>query len=195
MSFFPPEFNPREPTVGMLDLVKINTSGLPGYFMLGSDGTFKDKNGIVWHGSQTVSSSRLQSALDGLAPVGNIALSFFQDPEADNVIDSIKDEGDDYVKGKKIEFYIQPICSMEDFYNPQVAPILWMTRIMRTITYSASGAQNRTLGVTFEPWSERRQAARGLTYNTTGHSELIGEANPSFEFMPTNDFEEEKLFG
>ncbi len=49
--------------------------------------------------------------------------------------------------------------------------------------------------LTFEAWTENRRAARRIILNTEGHANLIGEANPSLEMIPTVDFEEEKLFG
>ncbi|WP_245597408.1 hypothetical protein [Leisingera caerulea] len=156
---------------------------------------FTDINGDKWFGTQLASVSSLASALDGQAPEGSLTLSFFQDPDADNLIAQVKELGLQYIKGRPITFYIQPINSQSEFYAPAVAPVQWLQRTMRTLVFRESGAQDRSISVTFEAWSENRRASRRIILNTEGHAKLIGEENPSLEFMPTDDFEEEKLFG
>jgi hypothetical protein len=80
-------------------------------------------------------------------------------------------------------------------YAPAVPPIQWMRRTMRTLKFQAEGAQGRSITVTFEAWTEQRRGARRIVLNTQGHAQLIGSKNPSFQFMPTTNFQEEKLFG
>lgn len=195
MSFFPDGYSRQDDVLGVLDLCEIDTPDGPARFIIGTDGIFTDINGNQWVGTQLASVSSLASALDGQAPEGSLTLSFFQDPEAADLIAQVKELGLDYIKGRTITFYIQPITSQAEFYAPTMAPVQWMQRIMRTLVFSASGAQDRSISVTFEAWSENRKAARRTILNTEGHAKLIGEANPSLEFMPTDDFEEEKLFG
>ncbi|SFD97585.1 hypothetical protein [Salipiger profundus] len=130
-----------------------------------------------------------------MAPAGRASLAYFQDPDADNLIASIKSQGADYVSGRDIAFYVQPVRSFGEMYKPTTAPIKWMKRVMRTITFSIQGPVQREISVSFEAWSENRRTARRIAYNTAGHASLIGESNPSLEFIPTTDFEEEKLFG
>jgi len=195
MSFFPEEFNPRDDVLGALDLCEIDTPDGPARFMIGADGLFTDTSGNEWYGSQLASVSSLGSAIGGAAPEGSLTLSYFQDPDAADLISQVKDLGLDYIAGRSITFYVQPINSQTEFYAPTVAPHQWMQRTMRTLVFTANGAQDRSISVTFEAWSEDRRSARRIVLNTEGHAKLIGEANPSLEFMPTSDFEEEKLFG
>lgn len=194
MAFFPDSYNPRDDVVGFLSLVKIYTTLGEGNFLIGDNITFTDMNGTPWYGCKLIKVSRLQSAINGIAPTGEIKLSFIQDPEDTDLITELQTYGDSTIKGQKIEFYIQPINAVEDFYAPKLAPQLFLTRIMRSVRFSSSGAQEREAAITFESWSERRNAARNITYSTVGHSELIGYTNPSLEFMPTTDFKEQKLF-
>ncbi|MFY0620037.1 hypothetical protein [Shimia sp.] len=188
-------WNPRDDVVGVLNLVNIHTEDGEFGFLLAQDGVFVDVNGKHWYGSTLLSSPKLQSAIDGVAPAGEISVSFFQQPDAPDLVDQMLSLGVDYVNGHKIEFYLQPICSMAEFSAPTIAPQLELTRTMRKLSYRASGAEDRSIGLSFEPWSEERRAARRITLNTDGHAKLLGAANPSLEYMPTQDFEEEKLFG
>jgi hypothetical protein len=195
MSFFPANYDPRDDVIAMLDLVELDTPDGPARFIIGTDGMFTDTSGNVWTGSQLIKVSSLQAALDGKAPEGSLTLSFFQDPNADSLIEQIKDLGVDYIAGRPITFYFQPIRSQAEFSAPTIAPIQWMQRTMRTLTFKAGGAQDRSITLSFEAWAENRRTARRIMLNTEGHKSLIGETNVSLEFMPTTDFEEEKLFG
>lgn len=195
MTFFPSDYDPRDIVSGVLDLCLVDTTDGPARFLLGTDGRFTDTNGDIWYGSQLIGVSSLAAAIGGDAPEGNLTFSFFQDPDADDLITELRAQGLDYVKGRDITFYVQPVRAMEEFYAPTSAPIQWMVRTMRTLTYVATGAQNRSISVSFEAWSENRKSARKLTLNTNGHATLIGEANVSLSYMPTDDFEEDKLFG
>lgn len=195
MSLFPPDFDLRADTVGILDLVEVDTPQGPGRFLIGVDGIFRDVNGNEWVGSQLVSVGSLKSAIDGIAPEGTATLSFFQDPNAKNLIAQIRAQGTDYIKGRKITFYVQPLASMAEFYAPKTPPIQWMQRVMKNVAFSAQGALDRSISLTFEAWSEYRRSARRIAMNTEGHAQLTGSPNPSLEFAPTVDFQEEKLFG
>ena len=195
MSFFPTGFNPRDLSIGMLDLVNISTPGGEHGFLLGADGAFTDVNGKVWWGSTLFSVTGLQSAIDGIAPEGAITLSYFQDPNAPDLIDQVRALGLPYLKGRDITFYVQPLASIAEMSAPVWAPIPWLKRTVQSLTFTATGAQDRSITLSFESWAADRAAARRIVLNTEGHAQIIGEANPSLEFMPTVDFQEEKLFG
>lgn len=195
MSFFPADFDPRDEVIAVLDLVEIDTTEGAYRFLIGTDGVFRDSAGNEWWGSALASVSGLESAINGVAPEGQIVMSFFQDPSMPDLIAEMKDQGVDYIAGQEIRFFLQPIRSQAEFRAPTTPPVQWMTRIMRQLTYTFSGAQNRQIGVSFETWAEHRKSARRIVLNTEGHEALTGSANPSLEFIPTVNFEEEKLFG
>lgn len=195
MSFFPSGFNPRDHRAGLLDLCLIDSTAGVGRFIIGADGVFTDTNGDQWFGSQLINAGSLGASIGGAAPEGSLTLSYFQDPNADDLISDIKELGVSCIEGRAITFYVQPVGSMAEFYAPTVAPIQWMQRTMRTLTFSADGAQGRSISLTFEAWTEQRKGSRRVVLNTQGHAQLIGESNPSLEFIPTVDFQEEKLFG
>ena len=195
MSFFPNGYDSGGAIHGALDLCEIDTPDGPARFIIGTDGVFVDTDGNRWFGTQLASVSSLGSAMEGQAPEGNVTLSYFQDPDADDLITQVRALGLTYIEGRPITFLVQPIGSMEEFYAPKVAPVQWMQRTMRTLGISASGAQDRSISLGFEAWTEKRRASRRIVLNTEGHAKLIGEANRSLAFMPTTDFEEEKLFG
>ena len=188
-------FDPRDDVVGVLDLVNVNTADGDVGFLLGTDGIFTDVTGKRWYGSTLLSASRLQSAINGKAPSGTIGLSYIQDPDQPDLIDQIKAQGGAYLIGRPVTFYWQPLHDMAEFYAPTIAPQMFLSRIMRTVTMTAEGAQTRQISVGFEAWTEDRRAARRIPLNTEGHARILGAPNPSLEFMPTDAFEEEKLFG
>lgn len=180
--------------IGKLEMVNINTPDGDFGFLIGTDGKFVDANGKVWYGSQMISASALEAAYNGVAPRGEMTLAFFQDPDAPDLVDQIKALGRDYVLGREITFYTQPFTEPAQLYAPTLQPILVMKRTMRSIRFNANGPQDRTISVTFESLWERRRQSRRFVYNTTDHSKLIGTTNPSLEFIPTVDFQEQKLF-
>lgn len=195
MTFFPDDYDPRDPVAAVLDLCEVDTPDGPARFILGTDGVFTDVNGNTWVGSQLLGVGGLESAIGGQAPEGEITLSYFQDPDASSLISELRALGVDYIAGRPIRFLIQPIRTMAEFTAPTVAPHQWLERTMRVLTFAASGALDRSITVSFEAWSEDRQGALRIVLNTEGHAQLTGAANPSLEFMPTDNFQEEKLFG
>lgn len=190
-----PGFDLRAAVVAVLDLVDIETAEGAFGFLIGTEGRFVDVTGKVWVGSTVLEVSRLQSAIDGVAPGGAIGLRFFQDPEAPDVVAALRARGPDYLQGRAIRFLWQPLGSLAEFQAPRLPPQPWLRRTMRRVSYSATGAQDRAIRVDFESWAEDRRAARRLTLDPAGHARLIGAPNPSLAFRPTDDLEEEKLFG
>ncbi|QDC11283.1 hypothetical protein FHY55_19490 [Oceanicola sp. D3] len=189
------QWNPRDQVVGILDLVNINTPDGDFGFMIGTDGAFTDINGKTWVGSAMLQVGRLQSAIDGVSPSGSLDMAFFQDPDQGELIAEIKELGLDYLNGREATFYWQPLASVEELYAPVLPPQLWLTRIMRRVTYAMTGPLDRRMSLGVESWAESRRSARRITLSTEGHGILIGEANPSLEFMPTSNFQEQRLFG
>ncbi|MDJ0631052.1 MAG: hypothetical protein QNJ44_22530 [Rhodobacter sp.] len=193
MSFFPAGFDPRADVVAVFQLVNINTTDGDFGFLVGTDGRFRDVNGKDWWGSQLIGSGPLETSIGGTAPRGEISLSYFQDPEAGDLISQIKALGNDYVKDRPITFYVQPFFNQE-YQAPQIAPIQRARRFMRSITYQFDGPLGRRISVGFETELERRQRARRMVYNTVDHARLTGSANPSLELMPSDSLQDEKLF-
>ena len=195
MSFFPASFDPRDPAARILYLANVNTPDGDFGFMLGADGRFTDKTGKVWHGSQLISSDDLELSLQGTAPSGNLTLAFIQDPDAPELIDQVRALGADYIDGREITFYVQPLLSVNELYAPTLAPVKFLTRIMRKLTFSLSGAQDRSITLSFESPFETRNGQRRMVYNTTDHSQLVGAANPSLTYIPTDNRRDEKIWG
>lgn len=195
MSFFPAGFDPRDPAAGLLRLASLETpDGVHG-FMIGTDGRFVSSDGRVWFGSQLISAGDTEMAIGGTAPSGNLSLSFLQDDQAPDLITEIRALGVDYVAGRKIRFYVQPLAALEEFWAPVLAPVLFATRTLRKISTSASGAQDRSISVSFEGPFEFRNGMSRLIYNTADHSLLVGAANPSLTFIPTDNRRDEKIWG
>ena len=195
MSFFPPEFDPRAEVVAVLDLVMIDTPDGPARFLLGVDGRFRDIDGDDWWGCTLISGTDLEMSIGGTAPSGSLTLSFEQDDLSDVLVSEVRALGQAYVDGRAITFLVQPLTAMEEFWAPLLAPITVAVRTARGVTFSAAGAQQRALTLSFEGPAAGRNEARGWTYCTTDHALLTGAANPSLELMPTDLWQEQKLFG
>ena len=195
MSFFPPEFNPRDQVVAAVTLVALDTPDGVARFLPGIDGVFTDINGNVWQGSSILELSEIEMSINGSAPSGKAGLSYFQDPAAPDLIAKIKALGAAYVQGRALTIYVQPFTDLAQFHAPVIAPIQLAQRFMTTLEFQATGAEVRRISVNFEgPFADRR-AARQTYYNVADHSRYLGYANPSLEYMPTVDYQEEKLFG
>ena len=195
MSFFPVGFDPRAEVVAYLDLVEIDTDDGPFGFLLGIDGKFTSTDARVWWGCSIAAGSDLEMAIGGAAPSGNLRLSFFQDPDAPDLVAQVHALGLDYVKNRPVRFYMQPLLSLAEFYAPSLAPLLVAQRTSASLSATISGPLQRSLSLGFEGPFLGRNSARGLKYTTEDHAILAGAANPSLAFMPSDMAVEEKLFG
>lgn len=185
----------RDPVVAKLDLVNLSTADGDFGFIVGLDGKFRDVNGKTWIGSSLIRASGQESALNGKAPAGEVSMSFYQDPSMPDLVAQIRALGVQYIQDRAISFYVQPLGSVAEFYAPKRPPVLVYKRRMKSLSFGVDGDQTRTLTVSFESaWENRRSALRRI-YNTSDHSATLGYANPSLEFVPTNNYQEEKLFG
>ena len=195
MSFWPEEFDPSADAVGFLTLCIVETSDGEFGFMPGIDGLFTDINGVTYWGSSLMSVPSLTYGIQGTAPAGSIAMTFFRDPNAPDVIGQLRGQGVSYVYGRQIRFYAQPINSHTEFSAPTMAPRLFAVREMRRLSFEATGAVQRRITLEFEgPYAGRNEASN-LVWSTTDHAALCGAVNPSLQFMPNSNFEEEKLWG
>lgn len=195
MTFFPSGLDPRDEIVAMFHLVEITTTEGAARFMIGTDGVFTDASGNEWRGSQLFDASPLQIGLNGENPSGEVGFSYFQDPDAPDLIADLKSSGAALVNGQPIKFYVQPFAALADMHAPTIAPILFLTRTMRSLKFTRTGSTGRRIAVTFEgPW-EQRTRTRRLQYTTEDHARLTGSANPSLELMPQDTMQDEKLFG
>lgn len=192
---FPEGYDIADPASLHLNLASAEIDGKYHRFIVGTDGRFTDVRGREWFGSQLISSGDLEVSLQGIAPSGSLTLSFIQDPDAPELIEQVRELGAEYVDGWPIRFYIQPLLSMDEFHAPTLDPILYLTRTMRKITYTLSGAQNRSMSLSFESVFEARNGARRRVYNTTDHSQMVGSANPSLMYIPTDNRRDEKIWG
>jgi hypothetical protein len=191
----PAGIDPRAQGLGALELVEIDTPDGAARFLLGQDGSFQDVNGLWWRGARLGSVTELQSALQGAAPSGRLTLSYFQDPAAPDLVGQLQALGADYVRGREVRFLVQFFHDPGEVVAPTTAPVLWLTRIMTELSFSASGPRDRSIAVGFETAAQYREAARRLQFNIDGHASLIGYPNPSLTYAPTIDYQEEPLFG
>lgn len=195
MSFWPSGYDPRAEVIGYIRLVSIDAPSGLARFMVGQDGIFTDANGNQWFGSQLLQPSALTLSRDGKAPEASLSLSYFQDPDAPDLIDQIKESGDDAVRGSIVRFYMQPIGSVEEFTVPVFQPVLRGTRTAAGLRYEAHGDTVRKITLTIEGPLRARVSRRGYVYTVADHAALTGSENPSLRYMPQRDRQTEKLYG
>lgn len=195
MSFFPEGFNPRDDIYGVIGLIEVETPDGPARFMAGTTGVFRDAKGREWVGSQLLEANELEWSRGGEAPEGTISMSFFQDPQAPDLIAQMRELGAGYLEGRKIRYFVQPLRNIEEFYAPKLPIILIATRIAGSISYEMQGDIARRMTLSVEGPLAGRRATRSRFYSVEDHSRLVGSANPSLQFMPLESREEEALFG
>jgi len=185
--------------VGLLDLVSLDTTAGMVRLVVGDDGFFDDVDGNRWYGSKLISASEMEMSIGGTAPSMSLNLSFVQDPDVDDLVAAVKAYGVDAVKDREARFYVQPISAVNEFYRPVYTPQLLTIRKMMNLDYEFNGPQIRTITLTVEGPFNLRSRPVGGRYNTDDHSRRLGlpagTINPSLEFMPTNSFDDQPLFG
>lgn len=195
MTFWPSGFDPRAEILGYLRLASIDAPSGLARFMIGQDGVFTDTEGTTWIGSQLIAPGDLTLPRDATAPEGAVTLSYFQDPDAPDLIDQIKDSGDDAIRGSPVRFYLQPIGSHEEFSRPIYPPILRATRRATHLRFTAQGDTVRSITLAMEGPFQARASRRGWVYSVADHAALVGAPNPSLRFMPQINQRDEKLYG
>ena len=195
MSFFPAGFDPRAEVVGFLDLVEIDAPSGPARFLLGMDGVFTDSSGNPWVGSTLIGASDIEWARGGTAPSERLEMTYFQDPDAPDLIAELRASGDAVLRGRAVRFYLQPVAEIAQLYAPASPPLLIATRTAGALTTRAEGATVRALSLDIEGPFAFRKARRSYYVTREDHEALIGEVNPSLSMVPTDTRQEELLFG
>ena len=195
MNFWPSGFDSRAEIIGYIRLASIEAPSGLARFMIGQDGIFTDEGGNTGTGSQLLDVSDLTLPRDASAPEGQVVMSYFQDPDAPDLVDEIRESGDDAIAGSVERFYLQPLGDVAEFYKPVYPPILRATRVAAGLRVKAEGDTVRQIILPLEGPFRRRIASRGLFYTVPDHAKLICEANPSLQFMPQIDQQIEKLYG
>jgi hypothetical protein len=195
VSFWPEGFDPRSEVRMFLRLASIDAPSGLARFMIGQDGTFTDTGGNVWYGSQLIEAAGVTLSRDGSAPASTMTLSYFQDPDAPDLIDALHASGDIAVRGSVVRFYLQPINDVAEFYAPVFAPILRATRVASGLTFNMEGDVSRSITLGLEGPFRARASRRGWLYTVADHARLTGSANPSLQYMPKDGQVLEKLYG
>lgn len=187
MSFWPDGFDPRSPTARTFFLCDIDAPSGLARFLIGQDGRFRDVNGHDWWGSQAVEVGPVEISRATRAPEAQIEFSWFPDPNAPDLIEALRETGDDAIAGARVRFYLQPLASAAEFSAPVFAPVLFATRTAGGITLRAPDAFQRSISVVLESiWASRR-ALPGLTYTPPDYQLFLGSPtprNPSLDLMP-----------
>lgn len=196
---FPEEMDFKADTVGILELVELDTTEGICRFIVNADGFFIDSNGNKWMGSKLISVGEIEYSVNGSAPAVEFSFSFIQDPDAEDLVSAVRAMGLAAVRGRDASIYIQYIGATREFFKPFYAPQKITVRKMSNIGYAFDGPQIRSLSLTVEGPFNLRSKPVNLRYNTADHSRRLGLApgvvNPSLEFMPNNTFDMQPLFG
>lgn len=188
-------FDPRDDVLAFFELVEIVHDDGPFRFLLGADGVFTDVNGHDWIGSSIFSAGSAEIPIGGAAPQMQLSMAFIADQAGLDMIDEIRALGAEYVDDAPVRFYLQEFRDMGEMQAPALPPRLFMTRTARGLSFGKSGAEGRSITLMVESVNEDRRTARRITLDERGHEKLIGASNPSLRFRPTEDSQEELLFG
>ncbi|QPM89387.1 hypothetical protein [Pseudooceanicola algae] len=191
---FPAWYDLTSDVVYGLRLVTLDTPDGLVRFMMNADATFIDIDGNAWTGCSLFAGGDDEYSVGGTAPSGQMSLTFFQDPGAADLVANVKAFGADYLAGRALVEWLQPIGCAEELTAPIVAPVKVMTRIMRKLSYSLNEDQTRSIILTYESRFEGRRSSRRRVWNEADHGALIGAANPSLRFVPQSFDNRQKLF-
>lgn len=198
MSFFPVGFDPRDEVVGCLTLANVNTPDGDFGFMIGIDGKFVDIDGKEWWGTTLIDMPEIEMPLNGTAPAGQATLAWFDDPTQRDpefsLIAEIKALGADYIRGRALTFYVQPLTAQAQFWAPVIAPIPFAQVRMQSVGFGLEGPTGRSITLVWEGAFAGRNTARNWFYTTQDHARLVGGANPSLTYVPMDGRQPEKLF-
>lgn len=194
---FPTDFELDADIVGMITLAALDTSAGILRFGTGFEGTFIDKNGHAWLGSRLISTSSTEFSINGNAPALTLTFAWIQDPDAEDLVAIIRNEGGiAAIKGRPATFYMQYLTRQEDIFAPVHAPVQWFKREMLNLVYTLDGPQQRTVSVVCESDWRLRSKPLGGRYTVIDHARRLGVPNnPSLEFMPTHELNNQPLFG
>ena len=190
MTFWPAGVNPRDPEFRVLQLIDIDAPSGLARFMVGQDGVFRDSSANEWWGAQLVDAAAVEISRATRAPEGSLTLTWFQDPDAGDLIDEIRASGDDAIAGARVRFWLQPLRRLEEFYAPALAPVLFATRFASGLVFSAPDDVTRKIVLSIETsWSLRRNSP-GTFYTPPDYQRFLGNPsprNPSLDLMPVTD--------
>lgn len=185
--FWPAGFDPRADGARILSLCEIDAPSGLARFLIGQDGVFRDIDGNPWVGSQAIEVGDVEISRDGKAPSLSIGLTWFQDPDAPDLIDEIKASGDAAITEALVHFYVQPIRSQEELYAPAFAPVLLATRVATAVTFQYPDALTRKITLTLETAYATRRRRMSAFHTPEFYQRFLGfpsPRNPSLDFMP-----------
>jgi hypothetical protein len=180
--------------VGLLLLAELDCDGVTVRFILNDEGFFTDTNGNQWMGSKLLSMSELAFPVNGEAPLTTLTFSYTFDADVTDVVSTARSEGAAAIKGRPARFYLQYIGQTGEMFAPVHAPLQISKRTMRSLEYMLDGPQSRALSVKIEsPFEGRSKPVNGKYTDADQRRRFPG--NPSLEFMPTNNSDDQQLFG
>lgn len=182
--------------VGAILLVDLDTTGGHIRLLPGEDGIFTDTNGDQWLGSTLISLGDAQGgASNGSAPTFQVTLNYAYDPSrGTDLLAAVRQYGVDAINGRALTLYFQYFGKHEEMYAPIWSPIRVATYTMRQLIYGLDGDQTRNVAVSCEgPYPLRSKPPNGRYTDADQRRRENGD--PSLEFMPTNAFDNQPLFG
>jgi len=180
--------------VGRLILFDIDSTEGHVYLQLGEDGYFDDTNGVRWLGSKMMQMGDVESPRNGEAPAFEVQLSYAYDPDVTDLVSAVRSYGLSAIDGRKAVLYFQYLAKHEEFFAPIYQPIRVASFTMRKLSYALEGPQTRRITLTCEGSNPLRGRPRSGRY-TDADQRRREDGDPSCEFIPTNGWDEQSLFG
>lgn len=180
--------------VGAALLMEMDTS--EGFIRLypGENAIFRDANGVDWIGCSLLRMGEVKVSSNGAAPTWEASLSYVYDPDREDLLQAIRDFGVAAIDGRPCRLYFQYFGKLEEMFAPIWQPIKFRTVTMRRLIYTHNGPQERSVTLLCEgPFPLRSRPLNGRYTDADQRRRASGD--PSLEFMPTNGFDDQPLFG
>ena len=181
--------------VGYVTLVHLDTTEGVLRFLLGEDGTFTDASGNEWLGSKLLSIGAVELSIGDRVPTTEFSFTYTVDTDGEDLVSIARGFGLAAIRDRYATFYLQPLAQYEEFFAPTFSLVQIARRRMMQLRYDISGPKDRRVSVILDgPMNLASKPTNGR-YTTPDATRRKGSEDLSHEFMPTNPFDEQSLFG
>lgn len=184
----------NDEAVGAALLLELDTA--EGFLRLypGENGVFRDANKTDWIGCSLLRMGEVKISVNGTAPTWEAQLAYPYDPNRQDLLEVIRQYGLSAIDGRPCALYFQYFGQLGEMFAPIWQPIKFRTLTMRKLIYAYNGDTERSVTLLCEGPFPLRSRPRNGRY-TTADQQRRFPGDLGLEFMPTNGFDDEPLFG
>lgn len=183
----------NDEVIGAALMIELDTAEGFLRLYLGENGVFHSADGKDWIGCTMLRMGDVKVSSNATAPTWEAQLSYVHDPDREDIMATIREYGVAAIDGRPCRLYFQYFGQLEEMFAPIWQPILFRTVKMRRLIYNYAGAERSVTLVCEGPFPLRSKPLNGRYTDADQRRRHAGD--PSLEFMPTNGFDEQPLFG